>query len=118
MLNNDESDLYIVPAGYYKDENAYTVEDWFTSLLIAHKVMLETNHNIESKNAFFLKTKKLHKENPDIVHLLSNSPNANYLRKLGFAEDVNFALSINMIDNFLKVKKWEKYGEINCVVLE
>ncbi|NPD87097.1 MAG: 2-phosphosulfolactate phosphatase [Asgard group archaeon] len=118
ILNEEKSDLYIIPAGYYKDENAYTVEDWVTSLLIAHKVIERTNDYIESKNEFFLKTKQLHEKNSNIVHLLKNSPNAKRLRKLGFADDVNFALSINIIDNFLKVKKWENYGEINCIVLE
>ena len=118
IMNEEKSNLYIIPAGYYKDENAYTVEDWITSLSIAYKVIERTNDFIGSKNEFLLKTKQLHEKEPNIVHLLRKSPNAKYLGKLGFKDDVNFALSINKIDDFLKVKKWLNYGEINYVTLE
>jgi 2-phosphosulfolactate phosphatase len=118
ILNEERCDLYIVPAGYYKDENVFTIEDWMTSLLIAQEINKRTEKEIESKSEFFLRTKQLQEENPNIIQLLRKSPNAKLLTKLGFAGDVNFALSINIIDNFLKVKKWMNIGEINAVVLE
>jgi 2-phosphosulfolactate phosphatase len=118
IMKDEVSDLYIIPAGYYKDENAYTVEDWITSLLIANKIVEKTDELIESQNNFFLKTKQLYEEEPNISRLLRSSPNAKNLIKLGFEEDVDFALSVNKIDNFLKVKKWLNFGEINCVALE
>ena len=118
IMNEDDSDLYIIPAGYYKNEKTYTIEDWITGLLIANKVVEKTNDFIRSKNNFFLKTKRLYEKKPDISSLLKESPNATVLTNLGFEEDVIFSLSINRINNFLKVKKWLKFGEINCVALE
>ena len=117
IMNEDGSDLYILPAGYYKDKEAYTVEDWVTCLLIANKVVEKTNGFIDSQNNFLMKTKQLCEKEPNIPHLLKRSPNAVKLTNLGFEEDVNFALSINKINDFLKVKKWLNFKEINCVAL-
>ena len=76
VMNEDDSDLYIIPAGYYKNEKTYTIEDWITGLLIANKVVEKTNDFIRSKNNFFLKTKRLYEKKPDISSLLKESPNA------------------------------------------
>lgn len=118
VMNKEKSDLYIIPAGYYKDEKAYTTEDWVTSLLIANKIIEKTDDFIGSQNDFLLKTMQFYERDANIVQLLKESPNAKKLAELGFEDDVNFALSINKIDNFLKVKKWLNYGEINCAALE
>jgi hypothetical protein len=37
---------------------------------------------------------------------------------LGFEDDVIFSISIDKTDNFLKVKKWLKINDYDCVVLE
>ncbi len=58
------------------------------------------------------------KEESTLEKLLINSPNGKYLIELGFEDDVTFSISIDKTDNFLKVKKWLKINDYDCVVLE
>lgn len=114
----EQKDVCIVPAGYSLNEDEYVLEDWVTSVLIAKKISNKLEIEIESKSEFLQQTQKILKKNKNLESLLSTSPNALYLDKLGFKKDVDFAVSVDKIDNFLKVNEWLKINEIKCVVLE
>jgi len=113
-----QKDVCVVPAGYSLNEEEYVLEDWVTGLLIAEKISINLQTTIESENKFLKKTQKILEENKNLKDLLSKAPNALYLDGLGFKEDVDFAISIDKINNFLKVKKWLHVNEIDCVALE
>ncbi len=114
----EQKDISIIPAGYYSDETTYILEDWVTSVLIADEISKRQKSTIESKSVFLEKTQKILAQSANIKKLLKNAPNALELKKLGFMEDVNFAIKINLLDNILKVNKWLKINNTDCVVLE
>jgi 2-phosphosulfolactate phosphatase len=110
--------IYILPSGYFMDENAYTMEDWLTSVLIAEKIAKKTNFSILNTDDFWEKTNKIINNHIDIKKMLLESPNGLRLRDMGFENDVLFASSIDKIDKILKVKKWLNFDKIKCVVLK
>jgi len=113
-----KSNIYIVPSGYFMDENEYVVEDWITCALIAKKIEEKTRFSISDAGAFWKKTKKLIDNQTDLNKLLFESPNGIKLREMGFENDVLFASSLDKIEKNLKVKKWLNFDKINLVVLK
>lgn len=110
--------IFIIPSGYFKDENEYVMEDWFTSVVIAEKLAEKTKFSILKTDDFWEKTKKIINNNIDFKKMLSESPNGLKLRDMGFEDDVLFASSIDKINKNLKVKKWLNLNKINCVILK
>jgi len=118
LVKNGEKEIIILPSGYFKEPSNYIIEDWITSQLIAKRISDEIGEPIISDSEFLQHTMKLTEDVSSIQSLLRKSPNAETLRKLGFDDDVEFAISFNLIDNFLKVKEWMNFDETKSVVLE
>ncbi len=112
------SDIILIPAGYHDDDDNYTLEDWITAVILAEKISKMTSYQIEVKDDFWKRTQTILKNQTKIEDLLKNSKNGIYLQKLGFENDVNFSISLDKINNFLKVKKWQNFNGLRCVELE
>ena len=117
-IRRKKCNIYIIPSGYFMDENEYTVEDWLTSALIAEKLAEKTKFSILNTGGFWEKTKKLINSHIDFKRILLESPNGLKLKDMGFENDVLFSSSIDKIDKILKVKKWLNFNKIKCVVLK
>ncbi len=113
-----EKNIVIIPAGNHYNLDDYIVEDWITSALIARKITETRNFQITNRDEFWDKTTRLLDEEADIKDLLIKSKNGRYLTKLGFERDIHFSISIDRLGDFLKVKKWLKIDDSDCIVLE
>lgn len=118
IIRNKKCNIYIIPSGYFMDENEYVVEDWLTAVLIAEKLAEKMKFSILNKDDFWEKTKKMSNNHLDFKKLLLESPNGLNLIDMGFENDVQFASSIDKINKNLKVKKWLNFNKINCVILK
>jgi 2-phosphosulfolactate phosphatase len=114
----NKSNIYIIPSGYFMDESEYTVEDWFTSVLIAENLVNKTKFSILNKDDFWEKTNKIINSHTDFEKMLLESSNGLKLRDMGFENDVLFASSVDKINKILKVKKWLNFNKIKYVVLK
>ncbi|MHA1396212.1 MAG: 2-phosphosulfolactate phosphatase [Candidatus Heimdallarchaeaceae archaeon] len=111
-------DIVVVPAGYYKNERVYVLEDWVTSFLLCKQLARNESFTIEDMSDFWLKTKKYVEESADIQSLIVNSRNGLRLRELGFQKDVLFSSSLNIVKCFVKVKECRKVKGKDVIVLE
>lgn len=118
LAAKEKKNVIIIPAGHHGDPREYVLEDWITSVLIARRISERTEFPIVIQDDFWNKTVDALKEESTLEKLLINSPNGKYLIELGFEDDVTFSISIDKTDNFLKVKKWLKINDYDCVVLE
>ncbi|MHA2357871.1 MAG: 2-phosphosulfolactate phosphatase [Candidatus Heimdallarchaeaceae archaeon] len=119
ISKEDEREIVILSSGYFNEPMIYIIEDWITSLLIAKEISDQIDdEQIISDSDFLQTTMNLTEDDSSIQSLLRNSPNAESLKKFGFENDVEFATSFNIIDDFLKVKKWVNFGKIKAVMLE
>ena len=118
LAAKEKKNVIIIPAGHQGNPKEYVLEDWITSVLIARKVSELTEFPIVTQDDFWDKTIDALDEESTLEKLLINSPNGRYLTELGFENDVIFSISVDKIDNFLKVKKWLKIDGYNCVKLE
>ncbi len=113
-----KKNVVIIPAGNHGDPKEYVLEDWITSVLIARRVSELTEFPIVIQDDFWDKTIDVLDEESTLEKLLINSPNGKYLAELGFEDDVIFSISVDKINNFLKVKEWLKINDYDCVMLE
>jgi 2-phosphosulfolactate phosphatase len=114
----EEKNIFIVPAGNSFDPKEYVIEDWITSVLLVKKITSRKKFQITVQDDFWNRTIRLLDEGADIKDLIINSKNGKYLTKIGFEKDLYFSASIDKMSNFLKVKKWLKIDESDCIVLE
>ncbi|MFW9851859.1 MAG: 2-phosphosulfolactate phosphatase, partial [Candidatus Thorarchaeota archaeon] len=73
-IRNKKCNIYIIPSGYFMDENEYVVEDWLTAVLIAEKLAEKMKFSILNKDDFWEKTKKMSNNHLDFKKLLLESP--------------------------------------------
>ncbi|MHA1218511.1 MAG: 2-phosphosulfolactate phosphatase [Candidatus Heimdallarchaeaceae archaeon] len=118
LAAKEKKNVIIIPAGHQGNPKEYVLEDWITSVLIARKISELTEFPIVTQDDFWDKTIDVLDEKSTLEKLLINSPNGMYLAELGFEKDVIFSISVDKIGNFLKVKKWLKINDYDCVVLE
>ena len=114
----EEYDIYILPSGSALDEMMYVVEDWLTGVLIADNLSTNFGFTDISEGDFYLKTLELVKSEYNYSHLLKNSTNGKSLFKLGFGDDVNFAIQLSKMNCVPKIKEFREVDEISFSVIE
>ena len=112
------STIVVIPAGIFGDPEHLSIEDWVTAYYIVRKITENLALEICVKDEFWKEIQKIIQNTPDIESLLVNAEASQYLKNIGYEEDVFFALKQDVFDNFLKVKKWESFGDIKYVELE
>lgn len=112
------SEIIIIPVGIHEKSSVYSIEDWITATLLAEKIKEITSYQIAVKDDFWVKTQTIFQKETNLEYLLFNSHHGQYLRKIGYDEDVIFSTSTDKIKNFLKVKKWHNFNGLKFVELE
>ncbi|MHA1303311.1 MAG: 2-phosphosulfolactate phosphatase [Candidatus Heimdallarchaeaceae archaeon] len=110
-------DIYIIPVGYYEDEEAYIEEDWITSVLIAEKVKELEKSTELVKSKLFLKTEAIIKNTTDLSQRLKETSNGQKLNKMGFKHDVEFAVSLDRLKKVPMVKEFKKINGFTYAVV-
>ncbi len=118
LASKEKKNIIIIPAGHNNNSDEFIVEDWITSVLITKKIIEMESFKIVKQDEFWNKSLKILDQRANLEHLLVNSTNGRYLTKLGFENDIIFSISIDKMNNFLKVKEWLKIGNSDCIVLE
>ncbi|MHA1198260.1 MAG: 2-phosphosulfolactate phosphatase [Candidatus Heimdallarchaeaceae archaeon] len=118
LSEKNNLEIVIIPAGIHGNNDAYSIEDWITATLLAKKIAETKSYQIEVKDEFWNRTQLIIQNQADLKKLLTHSHAAQYLQEIGYGADVDFSINMDMLNNYLKVKKWLKFGVLNCVELE
>ena len=113
-----KKNIILIPAGNYHKPEKFVLEDWITSALIVENISKIKDFTVINRDKYWDKTTKILNKGEDLTDLIIGSRNARYLAKIGYQNDVLISTMKDEINNLLKVKKWLKIDESNCVVLE
>ncbi len=114
----NNSEIVVIPAGIFENSKIYAIEDWITAVHLVEKITKIIPYLVCIKDKFWKKTIKILGEKRSIGSLLINSDAGQYLEKIGYGEDILFAINLDRFNNFLKVKKWRNFDDLKCVELE